>query len=100
MRKHKEIAIQHCQDVILYLDLIEQSGDLSHGNLSFLYKDKEALKHILLLLHDADSKQQYVEIFRVVNELYHTFGGYVGDMEGHILNKRFDQLWHSIHELL
>jgi hypothetical protein len=98
MRKPKERAIQSCQDVILYLDLIEQSGDIA--DLSFLHKDKEALKQILLLLQAANSKQEYVEIFREVRELNHTFGDYVGDMVGYILTQRFDKMWHSILDLL
>jgi hypothetical protein len=98
MRKQKEIAIQSCQEVIIYLDLIEQSGDIA--DLSFLHKDKEALKQILLLLQAANSKQEYVEIFREVREINHTFGGYVGDKVGYILTQRYDEMWHSILDLL
>jgi hypothetical protein len=100
MEKQKENAIRSIQEIIEYLSLLENKGNLSQGKLELLKNDKEALDFLIVEVRKANTKRRFHEIFRIVDDLKHTFGEYVGDMEGYVLSQKFTKMWHSILDLL
>ncbi len=93
-------AVKSCKELLIFLDQIEQAGNLDYPQKSALIEDKKNLLFLLELLETANSKDQIREAWSFVNETRHTFGGYVGGAIGMHLNELFDKLWHDILELL
>jgi hypothetical protein len=101
MDKQKENAIRSIQELIEYLNLLENTGNLTQGKLDLLKNDKEALDFLIVEVQKANSKRRFHEIFRIVDDsIKHTFGEYVGEKEGYILAQKFTKMWHSILDLL
>jgi hypothetical protein len=100
MKDKKKIAIQRFYEFIHFLERIANSHGVSNENPDSLQSDKKALYDMLVMLENANSKTQYHELFRKVDDFKHIYGGYIGHPGESKLTRNYEKLWKSVFDLL
>jgi hypothetical protein len=100
MDDKKKIAIQRFNEFINDLERIANSIVLRDSELEGLLRDKKALHDMLVMLQNANSKTQYHEVFRKVDDFKHSYGGYIGYAGESNLTRNYEKLWKSVFDLL
>jgi len=88
--------VASAQKLYSFLSLLPKQTSLDSYQHEALNQDIRTIEHIISKLNEADSKEDWRTIWRMVQEWKRTLGGYVGDDLGYRLTQLVEDLWRDV----
>jgi len=88
--------VASAQKLYTFLSLLPKQASLDSYQHEALNQDLRTIEYIISKLNEANSKEDWRTVWRMVQEWKRSVGGYVGDDLGQRLNQLVEDLWRDV----